>query len=57
MRHGKKSRLAFNADLKQPGSPAQAQRWQKMYYRGVDTEGRPGAEDHHTRLRLKPFMS
>jgi uncharacterized protein DUF6065 len=52
-----KSRLTFNTDLKQAGSPAQAQRWQKMYYRGVDTKGRSGAEDHRTRLRLKPFTS
>jgi hypothetical protein len=51
------SRLTFNADLKQPGSPAQAQQWQKMYYRGVDIEGRLGTEDHRTRQRLKPFAS
>ena len=51
----KESRLTFNADLKQPGSQARAERWQKMYYRGVDMAGQPGADDHRTRLRLKPF--
>jgi hypothetical protein len=53
----KESRLTFNSDLKQPGSQAQDERWQKMYYRGVDLEGQPGVEDHRTRLRLKPFAS
>jgi hypothetical protein len=28
------SRRAFNRDLKIPGSPAQAQKWQKDYFRG-----------------------
>ena len=51
-----KSRLTFNSDLKQPGSQAQEERWQKMYYRGVDMEGQPGVDDHRTRLRLKPFV-
>jgi len=51
----KESRLSFNSDLKQPGSQAQEERWQKMYYRGVDMEGQSGTEDHRTRIRLKPF--
>ena len=52
------SRLRFNTDLKQPGSEAQSEKWQKSYYRGLDPEGRPsGAENHRTRLRLKPFKT
>lgn len=29
--------------------------WQKHYLRGVTPEGAPGAGDHRTRLRLRPF--
>jgi hypothetical protein len=50
------SRLRFNVDLKEPGSEAQAEKWQKLYYRGLDPEGQAGApEEHRTRLKLKPF--
>jgi hypothetical protein len=50
------SRLKFNAELQLPGSPAQAERWQKLYYRGLSPDGTPaGIEDHSTRLRLRPF--
>jgi Family of unknown function (DUF6065) len=52
------SRRKFNTDLNETGSQAQSMRWQKMYYRGLDPEGRPtGAEDHRTRVRLRPFSS
>jgi hypothetical protein len=51
------SRMNFNAELKQPGSLAQAERWQKMYYRGLSPDGTPAIEDHITRLRLRPFTS
>jgi hypothetical protein len=51
------SRLNFNAELKEPGSQAQAERWQKMYYRGLSPDGAPAIEDHITRLRLRPFTS
>jgi len=53
----RQSRAAFNADLRQTGSAAQKERWQKTYYRGVDMAGQPGATDHRTRLRLKPFAT
>jgi hypothetical protein len=45
----------FNARLKRPGSQARAEKWQKLYQRGVDVEGREAVVDHRTRLRLKPF--
>ncbi|MGQ0741548.1 MAG: DUF6065 family protein [Alphaproteobacteria bacterium] len=50
------SRSRFNQDLSKPDSQAQAEKWQKLYYRGVDTSGRrTGADDHRTRVKLKPF--
>jgi hypothetical protein len=49
------SRNKFNAELQQPGSQAQAERWQKLYYRGLTPDGKTPIEDHITRLRLKPF--
>ena len=48
-------RNQFNAELRRPGSQAQADRWQKLYYQGTDMEGRAIAPDHRTRLRVKPF--
>jgi hypothetical protein len=52
------SRADFITNLKQPGSEAQSEKWQKLYYRGVCPEGqRVNVEDHRTRLRLKPFKS
>ena len=52
------SRGKFNVDLKEPGSDARSERWQKLYYRGLDADAAPAAvEDHRTRLRLKPFDS
>jgi hypothetical protein len=50
------SRRNFLVDLKTPGTPAQTERWQKLYYRGLDAVGRKsGVEDHRTRLRLRQF--
>ena len=50
------SRKRFNAELLRPGSDAEAEKWQKTYYRGVV----PGSDqdvrrDHRTRLRLRDF--
>lgn len=51
------SRSQFNVDLNRPGSPAQAEKWQKVYYRGADPQGQEVAgTDHRTRLRLRPFL-
>jgi Family of unknown function (DUF6065) len=49
------SRLAFNSELKQPGSEAHAQKWQKLYHQGLLPDGSETTADHRTRLRLKPF--
>jgi hypothetical protein len=50
------NRNRFNADLRRPGSPAQTDRWQKLYHRGVLSGGEAvGTGDHRTRLKLRPF--
>jgi hypothetical protein len=50
------SRNSFNDDLKKDGSAAQAARWQKNYYKGLDAAGQAASiEDHRTRVRLRPF--
>jgi hypothetical protein len=59
------SRRDFNKSLQLAGSPAQAQKWQKDYFRGKIPE-RPAAEtsvpgvgtapaDHRTKLKLREF--
>jgi hypothetical protein len=49
-------RSKFNADLHEPGSEAQIEKWQKLYHRGQRIGGAPsGIDDHRTRLKLKPF--
>jgi hypothetical protein len=50
------NRNRFNADLRQPGSEAQAEKWQKLYHRGVMPDGEAaGSADHRTRLKVRPF--
>ena len=39
-----------------PGMPTNEQ-WQKLYYRGLGPDGRPGPEDHKSKLRLATFKS
>ncbi len=52
------NRNRFNADLKQPGSEARMQKWQKLYHRGVLPDGETaGTADHRTRLKVRPFKS
>jgi Family of unknown function (DUF6065) len=51
------TRLRFNKELAEPGSQAQAQKWEKQYYRGITPDGTAASEhDHRTRLRLKDFV-
>jgi Family of unknown function (DUF6065) len=51
------TRLSFNVELSQPGSGAQAQKWQKLYHQGLMQDGSEAAiSDHRTRFRLKPFL-
>ena len=48
------SRRAFNAALQVPGSEAQAEKWQKDYFKGGARFGE-SPPDHRTRLRPAPF--
>jgi hypothetical protein len=48
------SRRAFNQGLRVPGSEAQAEKWQKDYFRGSDRFG-DSPPDHRTKVRAKPF--
>ena len=49
------SRNQFNVDLKQPGSEAQRQRWQKHYFQGGSVSTAKPIE-HQSRLSLQPFV-
>ncbi len=50
------SRSEFIVDLAQPGSEARAEKWQKLYYHGLNPAGElVKKSDHRTRLRLRRF--
>lgn len=49
------AREAFQAKVQREPPVAPAERWQKHYYRGVDVVGETLVDDHHTKLRVKPF--
>jgi hypothetical protein len=49
------SRTAFHQRMTDTPSADAAGKWQKFYYRGTDAAGCPGAADHQTKLRVKPF--
>jgi hypothetical protein len=53
----REARLTFNRDLREAGSEASRQRWQKDYYRGLMPDGSAGPPEHRIKLRLKPFES
>lgn len=49
-------RNQFMQELPKEGSMANEERWQKLYYRGVDAQGNEvKTANHRTRVRLKPF--
>lgn len=48
------NRLAFNTDLRFPGSSARQAGWQKDYFRGKLPDG-SAAPQHETRMRLRCF--
>ena len=50
-----KSRDEFHAQMTRTTPQVGTDKWQKHYYRGVDTADRPGAVDHQTKVRLAPF--
>ncbi len=52
------ARAGFIGNLEKPQSQAVEEKWQKLYYRGVDADGNEvKTADHRTRIRLKPFES
>ena len=50
------SRDAFQKWVEAEKPSAPADKWQKLYYRGIRPDGAPGAADHDSKLRLKPFL-
>lgn len=49
------SRNAFQKWVEETRPSAPADKWQKLYYRGVRPDGTPGPADHNAKLRLQPF--
>jgi hypothetical protein len=52
----RESRSQFIDDLQIPDSDANKARWEKTYFQGARPDGKKGAPDHQTRIRLKPFQ-
>jgi hypothetical protein len=50
-----RSRDAFQKQVADHPPRAPADKWQKLYYRGVDPDGAPGPADHESKLRPAPF--
>lgn len=50
------ARNSFNRDLHVPGSAAQAEKWQKIYYRGLMPDDTPGPPEHQSKIRMRPFV-
>jgi len=50
----RESRLAFNEELKEAGSGAAQEKWQRSYMKGQDQQGQAFA-GHETKLQIKPF--
>lgn len=50
-----RSRDAFQAAVAADPPQAPADKWQKLYYRGLMPDGAPGAADHQAKLRVPAF--
>jgi hypothetical protein len=50
------SRSAFQSQVAKEPPKTASDQWQKRYYRGLDMDDRQGIADHHSKLRLKPFV-
>ncbi len=50
-----RSRDAFQRDVAANPSLSPAERWQKLYYRGLEPDGTAGSRDHQARVRPCPF--
>ena len=51
-----RSRDAFQLWVEQEKPSAPADKWQKLYYRGIRPDGSAGPADHDSKLRLAPFV-
>jgi len=49
------SRNAFQKWVVEANPAAPSDKWQKLYFRGLDADGKPGPRDHQSKLRLAPF--
>jgi hypothetical protein len=49
------SRDRFRGEMEAHPPDAPADKWQKLYYRGVDADGAPGTGNHRPKLRLAEF--
>lgn len=49
------SRDAFQEHVRRTKPKAPADKWQKLYYRGVGPDSEAGAADHQTKLHVPPF--
>jgi hypothetical protein len=49
------SRNAFQKWVVEAKPTAPAEKWQKLYFRGLDSDGKKGPADHQSKLRLPPF--
>lgn len=52
-----RSRDAFHVRMKEHPPEKPADKWQKLYYRGVDPDGCPGAPDHRAKLNIREFAN
>jgi hypothetical protein len=50
-----RSRDRFQAHVAAHPPATPGAKWQKLYYRGLDADGAPGAADHRSKLRLPEF--
>lgn len=50
-----RSRDAFQIEVERNPPTRPAEKWQKLYYRGVMPDGSPGPQDHHSKLRPRAF--
>jgi len=51
----RESRDAFQQRMREAPPADPADKWQKLYYRGLCPDGQPGAANHQTKLRLRDF--
>ncbi|WP_353227225.1 DUF6065 family protein [Novosphingobium sp.] len=51
------SRDAFQQRMADAPPTAPADKWQKLYYRGLNPDGTPASADHRTKVRACPFRA